>query len=818
MVFPSNKNVIRDVDGFIGVPDPTKPQHAANKAYVDANAGGGGGGGSGGSTNLYVGSIIEWPSSVLPSGYMWCNGSLISRTAFADLFAVIGTAYGAGDGSTTFALPNKQGKVGVGRDAADANFDVLGEVGGAKTVTLTTNEMPSHGHAMKTVKDVATSSGGTLPKAADSAGNNTGWSAFGPVAPDGNAAIQATGGGAAHSNLQPYVVVNYIIKYSGAMPTAPSDLYTRVVGEMIEYAGSGVPPSYFLCDGSAVSRSNYPDLYAVIGTTYGAGDGTTTFNLPNQPKGEMLSGSAATGQAGTLGQDIQYTGFTLSVPPGTWLLEGQMVGNSVNTADTQNACIMNVTTGALVGGSRGASTTVPVNTYTAHHSRPVVVTFTVTTQLRMYLTRNGGSQPEVPGVNLAQGTSAALTAIRVPNNGAKTIIKALYNAAEVGTASHWHNADDITSGTLAVARIPNLDASKITTGTLNRERLPGYVRGVIPWTRPTMGNGWLDYGTGYHRCGYTKTTQGIVVLTGLIRTGNFNTTIFTLPVGYRPDGTLAFPCFTASGSTDIYVNADGRVTIGANGSNAYVSLEGIMFPAAGVPSWTPITNWATNWGPYGVPTWPVPSYWEDPLGRVWNQGLCAKAGGGTMSAAENVFGIPIASSVISHVPCMGGGGGYATGLRQPGSTTLQQAHTGTVSGSVSYQRSVFVNSAKRDDWGLLDTKLNAWTDYNAGFPIARYMTFDDGIVFWEGLIQNSSINNVGSVVSIPVPTDAPADIQLQSGRFGSGSMIFLVASNLAAARTDLVRHAGLGYEPTAIELSGSNIWRSYGGINYLMGG
>jgi len=83
-----------------------------------------------------VGSIILYPGASAPTGYLICDGAAISRTTYSDLYAVIGTVYGIGNGSTTFNLPNLKGRVPVGLNSAETEFDALGETGGAKTHTL----------------------------------------------------------------------------------------------------------------------------------------------------------------------------------------------------------------------------------------------------------------------------------------------------------------------------------------------------------------------------------------------------------------------------------------------------------------------------------------------------------------------------------------------------------------------------------------------------------------------------------------------------------------------------------------------------------
>lgn len=164
-----------------------------------------------------TGSIIQTARSAAPSGWLFCEGQLVSRTVYASLFDAIGTAYGSGDGLTTFALPNLKGRIPVGRDSSQAEFDVLGETGGAKTHTLSIAEMPSHTHTQDPhTHGVAYFSPSPIPTGV--ADNNwvhpmrtSPYNASG-VINNTTATNQNTGGGGAHNNLQPYIVLNYMIK------------------------------------------------------------------------------------------------------------------------------------------------------------------------------------------------------------------------------------------------------------------------------------------------------------------------------------------------------------------------------------------------------------------------------------------------------------------------------------------------------------------------------------------------------------------------------------------------------------------------------
>jgi microcystin-dependent protein len=215
------------------------------------------------------GSITQFAGSTAPTGWLSCDGANVSRTTYAALFAIIGTTYGAGDGSTTFNLPNMKGRVPVGYDSTQAEFDGLGETGGEKTHLLIVSEMPSHTHLQNAhnhtqnahnhtqnahghstdaqgfhAHNVGVTGSGTSSTSHRHEGSATlargilGGSLLGynfvtdgqgshghnitAATPTNNATTatnnattatnQNTGGDGAHNNLQPYIVLNYIIK------------------------------------------------------------------------------------------------------------------------------------------------------------------------------------------------------------------------------------------------------------------------------------------------------------------------------------------------------------------------------------------------------------------------------------------------------------------------------------------------------------------------------------------------------------------------------------------------------------------------------
>jgi microcystin-dependent protein len=91
-----------------------------------------------------VGGLVMWPTTTAPAGYLLCNGAAVSRTTYERLFAVIGTTFGAGDGSTTFNLPDMEGRFAVGRDPGASGWDAIGETGGATSHTHSDHAALSH--------------------------------------------------------------------------------------------------------------------------------------------------------------------------------------------------------------------------------------------------------------------------------------------------------------------------------------------------------------------------------------------------------------------------------------------------------------------------------------------------------------------------------------------------------------------------------------------------------------------------------------------------------------------------------------------------
>lgn len=190
---------------------------------------------------LPTGIILDFAGTVVPAGFLACDGSAVSRTTYANLWAAIGATWGAGDGSTTFNVPDlrRRTTIGSGGVAVSGPANTTGATGGAETVTLTSNEMPTHSHGVTDPQhshgastaangDHAHLWGVNLQAGAAAGAGNLGESGTGSAANTSTAGshshgvtvnnaatgitIQNAGSGNAHTNMQPSAVVTKIIK------------------------------------------------------------------------------------------------------------------------------------------------------------------------------------------------------------------------------------------------------------------------------------------------------------------------------------------------------------------------------------------------------------------------------------------------------------------------------------------------------------------------------------------------------------------------------------------------------------------------------
>lgn len=160
--------------------------------------------GQGGGDTLPIGAILPFSGDVIPNGWLLCDGSVIKQEDYPELFEVLAGNYGI-ISREEIRLPDLRGKVTVGKDSTDADFDTLGNTGGEKTHTLTIGELPLD----------------TFNSKGDSSGN---WTFVG------------TSSASPHNNLQPYIVTNYIIK---------AKMTVAIEGEIIQENGTATTENVY---------------------------------------------------------------------------------------------------------------------------------------------------------------------------------------------------------------------------------------------------------------------------------------------------------------------------------------------------------------------------------------------------------------------------------------------------------------------------------------------------------------------------------------------------------------------------------------------
>ena len=161
----------------------------------------------------YIGEIRMFGGNFAPSGWMFCDGAIVAIAENDTLFNLIGTTYG-GDGQSTFALPDLRGRVPVHQGSGFA----LAQSAGTETVTLTSSQLPAHTHPLV----VSTDTTATLNPSGNVLGaplTATPFFAATPTLALAQQSITATGGSQPHSNVQPYLCINFIISLFGIYPS-----------------------------------------------------------------------------------------------------------------------------------------------------------------------------------------------------------------------------------------------------------------------------------------------------------------------------------------------------------------------------------------------------------------------------------------------------------------------------------------------------------------------------------------------------------------------------------------------------------------------
>lgn len=227
-----------------------------------------------------LGEIRMFASPAIPRGWTPLDGRSLPQNEVPWWLGLIGDAFGATKGSVT--LPDMRGRAPMGAPEGAGQ----GLAAGTETVNLTLGQMPPHTHQI-----IAGTGDSVVPPArnyfgpVESNGPNAPFNIYSSASPNIPLAaptLSETGAGTGHENRQPLLAINFCICLQGGFPAMDKFLTDDdgCLGEIRLFAFAVLPEYYLPCDGRLLQISEYTDLYALIGTTYG-GDGQSTFALPN---------------------------------------------------------------------------------------------------------------------------------------------------------------------------------------------------------------------------------------------------------------------------------------------------------------------------------------------------------------------------------------------------------------------------------------------------------------------------------------------------------------------------------------------------------
>jgi microcystin-dependent protein len=164
----------------------------------------------------YIGEIRIFAGNFAPAGWAFCDGAPVPISENDALFVLLGTTFG-GDGESTFNLPDFQGRVPVHQGTLSGTTFTLGEKGGTESVTLNSNQMPTHTHSLRASSDTGTQ---PQPQGAVISRIPSGflYTGFPPDQPMNASSVQVTGGSQPHENMLPFLSLSFIISLFGIFP------------------------------------------------------------------------------------------------------------------------------------------------------------------------------------------------------------------------------------------------------------------------------------------------------------------------------------------------------------------------------------------------------------------------------------------------------------------------------------------------------------------------------------------------------------------------------------------------------------------------
>jgi microcystin-dependent protein len=269
----------------------------------------------------YLGELRLFATDYVPRGWLPCEGQTLTIAQNAALYSILGVQFG-GDGRTTFQLPDLRDRsvVAPGPDVR------VGAVGGSRTVSLTTAQMPAHAHQAQGSTAPADRAEPGGARWATTAEPQYGTARQVVLAPG---TVDPAGGSQPHENTPPYLALSWAIAVQGVFPSRDDGSATAVpayTGEVRLFAGNFVPAGWAACAGQLLPIAQNTPLFALLGTNYG-GDGQSTFGLPDlRDRTPVHVGTSAPGRrdigVGQQGGAAEVTLTTAELPPHTHGVRG----------------------------------------------------------------------------------------------------------------------------------------------------------------------------------------------------------------------------------------------------------------------------------------------------------------------------------------------------------------------------------------------------------------------------------------------------------------------------------------------------------------
>lgn len=320
------------------------------------------------------------------------------------------------------------------------------------------------------------------------------------------------------------------------------------------------------------------------------------------------------------------------------------------------------------------------------------------------------------------------------------------------------------------------------------------------WTPMTLENNWVLYSPPFTAPAYTKTSTGLVVLKGMVKSGSG--TIATLPAGYRV-GTNEYLLFENSSNQTmgrVDITTSGAINLSV-GSNAWFSLDGIAFYPSGT-TFTAPTAFANGWQNYspgsGDPNWAQAGYYVDSLGRVTTRGLVRS---GTTTDGTQMMTLPAAvmPPEYMHVVNVNTNAAGMVGFNPANNSILAKGGSNGYVGinTTYYPTGRPTGSTCTTQWCNL-TMQNGWVHYGSPYATPQYTKSADNMVFLKGLIRSGSAATMASLPSAYCPKEQLLLTVVISGGWG---------------RVDI--SAGTSGGCSVVGSAYSNVWTSFDNIHYI---